>query len=248
MHIKGIQHAFAHFPVQQRRSHLIKPGKPEQNGNDDNSHQWIIEQTLHTVTDHDRNLTPAGDNQHRHSQEQQHHCMEGRPSHTEKIKMMREITVINNKTCRNSRKNRIIDNPGRTLQDGSKDAKFAAVAHLEELPHGHRPGFPEAVDTVTGQSEEEPDRGANAVPELECESAVVIHFKNSHQADQSHSGFTAGNRNNITPGNPPGSQKIRNPGNITLRFPANEKNNQKRQCNNDPINPMHQKKNSFVCS
>ena len=239
LNVIRVQHGFAGIAVQQSRNDLTHPVELVEDIDTDDGIERIRYKPLNAVCDHDGDLTALCDDPDSQTQEDEHEQTECGEVPATDIDVRRKVQEVHDAAGTHSREDRIVDDPGDRLQEGSINTERSVITHFKELPHSHSAGFAITVGTVPGQTQKESERCGNRAPETDCETAFVIHFPDSDEGDQPHPGFTGCHADHITACDTTGSQKVGYCFYILLCFQPNDKHNHQRDADDNPIQPIH---------
>ena len=189
LNIVRVQHGFAGITIQEGRDDLTIPAEFVKNVCANDGIERIGDKTLHAVGNHDRDLTAQCDNPDCQAQEDEHEQAECGEVPAADNDMGRKVQEVHDTACADSREDGVVHDPGNRLQECCINTERSVVTHFKVLPHCHRSCFTITVCTVTGQTQEQPERSRNGAPETDGETALVIHFPDSDQRDQSHPCF-----------------------------------------------------------
>ena len=153
---------------------------------------------------------------------------------------MRQSHVIYEKVCCNGR----ADGVGDQLRNRAEccteyTEKFAAVAQFDELSDGKTPGLTPTVNAVSGERDEQCNRGDDRIPEAQRESDLIISFAPSNQRDDGKRSLHCPDRQHIAPGDPTGGEKIHCVAGVSFRIERDPQQACHRNDYDDPVNDAH---------
>ena len=97
-------------------------------------------------------------------------------------------------------KDPVVDDASNECDESRKYTEFPAVAHLEELRHCERSGFPEAVDHPSGKRNDDERRALHKPPPDRGEGDVVVLLPEPDQRNDTELGHPVRNCDQVPPG------------------------------------------------
>ena len=134
----------------------------------------VVEEPLDAVGHHDRDLAAGARDEAREREGEDHQRREGRNLPPEDVVGDGQPQEIHEEARADRREDGVVENAVERLDERGRGAEAAAVAHLEELAHRHRPRLPEPVVAEAGEPQEHADGGDDRAPEAVGEAAVVV--------------------------------------------------------------------------
>ena len=236
--VEGVEEAHAFRAGHDGALHVIDTEEIEE-ADDDDGVSEVCEDALAAVGDHGGDLTAHENDEQRNAQE------EGQKEHidgnveAEDVDVEGESAVIDHEAGAHGGEESIVDKTGDKGQHTGVDAEAAAVALLEELGHGERAGFTEAVENKARKGHQQRDDDAEVAPEAQRKTGFVVLFKDGHQRDEAHAGGTVGDSEQIASGFTSGRQEVGDAADITFGAPADIENGQEGEEDDHPVQPLH---------
>ena len=178
-----IEETFSLDAVGHDRSDLHGPGEFAEDEEDEDHENRIADQPLEAVGDDQRNPSGRPDHHHREDETEDQHQHEGGDGDAEHVDRVRQTEKVDEEPGRDGGADRVGEHFGDGPERGGEDAEGAVVAQFEELTHRHRLGFAETVETVSGERGDQRDGDDDVVPEVECETALILLFDHGDDGD-----------------------------------------------------------------
>ena len=187
--VKAVEETFPRHAVVHDRDDLLRPAEFPQDEHHEHHHQREEHHPLDRIGDQHGKGAAEADQRDRQDQTDDNDQHETRDRDPEYLEFMRQIEEVNEEAGGDRRHDHIGKHFGDRAQGGSENTEFTVIAHFQELAQAHRPRFPKPVGAVAVQTQRDPQRGDQTVPERHGEPRFVMHF---HVGDQTRDRQCAG--------------------------------------------------------
>ena len=219
---------------------IVGPREVQNDVADDDDEDRVAEQSLKAVCDQQRDAPARPDEDHCKTETERYNDDIAGQVDAENHDVMRQPEIIDEEVCRDRRADGVCHHFRNCAQNGAENTEeLAPVAKFQKLADGEASRLPPAVDAVSGQCHEHPDRRRDRRPETDRETGLIILFRACHERDDGKSRRQITHRDHIPSRNTSGGKKVHHAARILPGINRHADQQHHRDDYDHPVQPRH---------